>query len=46
MTPIDTSRDYEYTDWDDLQAFAARFAAGVTTGVEPAERGAAVGAAV
>lgn len=23
---IDTSRDYEYTDWDDLRAFARRFA--------------------
>ena len=24
---IDTSRDYEYTDWDDLRAFAKTFAA-------------------
>jgi menaquinone-dependent protoporphyrinogen oxidase len=27
----DTSRDYEYTDWQDLRAFADRFAAIVTT---------------
>jgi menaquinone-dependent protoporphyrinogen oxidase len=25
----DTSRDYEYTDWDDLREFTHRFAAGV-----------------
>jgi menaquinone-dependent protoporphyrinogen oxidase len=26
---LDTSRDYEYTDWDDLRAFAVQFADGV-----------------
>ena len=26
----DTGRDYEYTDWDDLRAFATRFAAQLT----------------
>jgi len=24
---IDTSRDYEYTDWDDLRRFAGEFVA-------------------
>jgi menaquinone-dependent protoporphyrinogen oxidase len=28
----DTSRDYEYTDWDEVEAFAAEFAALVETG--------------
>lgn len=28
----DTSRDYEYTDWDEVEAFAADFAALVETG--------------
>ena len=23
---LDTSRDYEYTDWDDVKAFAVKFA--------------------
>jgi menaquinone-dependent protoporphyrinogen oxidase len=37
----DTSRDYEYTDWDDLRAFADEFSSVVqqdapTCGVEPA----------
>lgn len=43
---IDTTRDYEYTDWDDLRAFATRFAAELPTAEGSSERGAAVGAAV
>lgn len=31
---VDTSRDYVYTDWEDLDAFASRFADGVTAGPE------------
>jgi len=27
----DTTRDYEYTDWNDLRAFAGEFARQVTT---------------
>ncbi len=27
---VDTSRDYEYTDWSDVRAFAVQFANGVT----------------
>jgi menaquinone-dependent protoporphyrinogen oxidase len=37
----DTTRDYEYTDWDDLRAFARKFAGCVEAGdarVEPRER--------
>ena len=32
----DTSRDYEYTDWQDLRDFAARFAALVSPAMTPA----------
>jgi len=28
----DTTRDYEYTDWDDLRAFAREFAGRVEVG--------------
>ncbi len=28
----DTTRDYEYTDWDDLRAFAREFAGRVEAG--------------
>jgi len=31
----DTSRDYEYTDWQDLERFANRFAALVSSRVSP-----------
>lgn len=27
--PIDTSQDYDYTDWDAVEAFAREFAASV-----------------
>jgi menaquinone-dependent protoporphyrinogen oxidase len=30
----DTSHDYEYTDWNDVRAFADQFALGVTGGLE------------
>ena len=35
---IDTSRDYEYTDWDDLCAFAEMFAGVVADASAPAVR--------
>ena len=31
----DTSRDYEYTDWDELRRFAADFAAGLSVATSP-----------
>ncbi len=34
----DTTRDYEYTDWEDLRAFATGFAARVTARAVPVER--------
>jgi menaquinone-dependent protoporphyrinogen oxidase len=36
----DTSRDYDYTDWDDLQAFAADFGQRVAAGSIPRSRAA------
>ena len=32
----DTSRDYEYTDWDALDAFVKEFAQKIREGAEPA----------
>ena len=32
---VDTSRDYEYTDWEDLRSFAGEFARRIVTA--PAE---------